>query len=428
LEIITKRGKEMSTVKDKLKLTRETALDFLRWIILAIITGFVVGGVGILFVKGLGLANAFRGAHSQIILALPLAGLLIVFLYKVCNYENDKGTNLVISTLHAESQIPFRMAPLIFISTILTHLFGGSAGREGAALQLGGSIGNQLGRWFKLNDEDTRMIVMCGMSAAFSAIFGTPLAAVIFAMEVGSIGIMHYAAFVPCMFASLVASTFAHEMGCHAEAFTITEPIDFAVVPALLIAVLGILCAIVSMIFCKTLHESGHLFRKYIKNPYLRVIVGSVMIIALTAILRTTAYSGAGVNLIEEAFLGEAPMMAFFWKIIFTAITLGVGFKGGEIVPSFCIGATFGCLFGTLVGLSPSLCAAVGMVAVFCGVTNSPITSLIIGFEMFGFDSMRFLLIGVAISYMLSGYSGLYSEQTITTSKLQLKSVNIKTH
>ncbi|MBP3462127.1 MAG: chloride channel protein, partial [Tyzzerella sp.] len=287
--------------------------------------------------------------------------------------------------------------------------------------------GNQLGRWFKLNDEDTRMIVMCGMSAAFSAIFGTPLAAVIFAMEVGSIGIMHYAAFVPCMFASLVASTFAHEMGCHAEAFTITEPVDFAIVPALLIVLLGILCAFVSMIFCKTLHESGHLFRKYIKNPYLRVVVGSVMIIALTAILRTTAYSGAGVNLIEEAFLGEAPMMAFFWKIIFTAITLGVGFKGGEIVPSFCIGATFGCLFGTLVGLSPSLCAAVGMVAVFCGVTNSPITSLIIGFEMFGFDSMRFLLIGVAISYLLSGYTGLYSEQTIMYSKFNTQMINRKT-
>lgn len=417
----------MNTLKDRLSTARATALDFLRWIILAIITGFVVGGVGILFVKGLGLANAFRGAHSQMILALPLAGLLIVFLYKVSNYENDKGTNLVISTLHAESQIPFRMAPLIFVSTILTHLFGGSAGREGAALQLGGSIGNQLGRWFKLNDEDTRMIVMCGMSAAFSAIFGTPLAAVIFAMEVGSIGIMHYAAFVPCMFASLVASTFAHEMGCHAEAFTITETVDFALVPALLIVLLGILCAFVSMIFCKTLHESGHLFRKYIPNAYIRVVVGSAMIIALTAILRTTAYNGAGVNLIEEAFLGEAPMMAFLWKIIFTAITLGVGFKGGEIVPSFCIGATFGCLFGTLVGLSPSLCAAVGMVAVFCGVTNSPITSLIIGFEMFGFDSMRFLLIGVAISYMLSGYTGLYSEQTIMYSKFNTQMVNRKT-
>ena len=418
----------MNTLKERLGAARTTALDFLRWIILAIITGFVVGGVGILFVKGLGLANAFRNAHHWLILGLPLAGLLIVFLYKISNYENDKGTNLVISTLHAESQIPFRMAPLIFVSTILTHLFGGSAGREGAALQLGGSIGNQLGRWFKLNDEDTRMIVMCGMSAAFSAIFGTPLAAVIFAMEVGSIGIMHYAAFVPCMFASLVASTFAHEMGCHAEAFTITEPIDFAIVPALLIVLLGILCAVVSMIFCKTLHESGHLFRKYIPNAYLRVVAGSAIVILLTVLLRTTAYSGAGVNLIEEAFLGEAPMMAFFWKIIFTAITLGVGFKGGEIVPSFCIGATFGCMFGTLVGISPSLCAAVGMVAVFCGVTNSPITSLIIGFEMFGFDSMRYLLIGVAISYMLSGYTGLYSEQTITTSKIKLETINIKTH
>ena len=418
----------MNTLKDRLNVARTTAVNFLRWIILAIITGFIVGGVGILFVKGLGLANAFRNAHDWMILALPLAGLLIVFLYKVSNYENDKGTNLVISTLHAESQIPFRMAPLIFVSTILTHLFGGSAGREGAALQLGGSIGNQLGRWFKLNDEDTRMIVMCGMSAAFSAIFGTPLAAVIFAMEVGSIGIMYYAAFVPCMFASLVASTFAHEMGCHAEAFTITEPIEFAVIPALLIVLLGILCAVVSMIFCKTLHESGLLFRKYIPNPYLRVIAGSAIVIVLTIILRTTAYSGAGVNLIEEAFLGEAPMMAFFWKIVFTAITLGVGFKGGEIVPSFCIGATFGCMFGTLVGLSPSLCAAVAMVAVFCGVTNSPITSLIIGFEMFGFDSMRYLLIGVAISYMLSGYTGLYSEQTITTSKVKLQTINIKTH
>ena len=417
----------MNMLKDKFKAARFAAIDFLRWIILAIITGFVVGGVGILFVKGLGLANTFRSAHSYIILALPLAGLLIVFLYKISHYENDKGTNLVISTLHGETQIPFRMAPLIFISTILTHLFGGSAGREGAALQLGGSIGNQLGRGFKLNEQDTRMLVMCGMSAAFSSIFGTPLAAVIFAMEVGSIGIMHYSAFVPCMFASLVASTFAHEMGCHAEAFTITEPVNFSLVPALLIVLLGILCALISMIFCKTLHASGHYLRKWIPNAYLRVIVGSVAIIALTAILRTSAYSGAGVNLIEEAFLGESPKAAFLWKIIFTAITLGVGFKGGEIVPSFCIGATFGCLFGSLTGLSPSLCAAVGMVSVFCGVTNSPISSLIIGFEMFGFDSMRFLLIGVAISYMLSGYTGLYSEQTIMYSKFKTQFINRKT-
>lgn len=418
----------MNILKEKLGTAREHAFDFLRWIILAAITGFVVGGVGILFVKGLGIANDFRGTHPQIILGLPLAGLALVFLYKISNYENDKGTNLIISTLHAESQIPFRMAPLIFVATITTHLFGGSAGREGAALQLGGSIGNQLGRWFHLDEDDTRLIVMCGMSAAFSAIFGTPLAAVIFAMEVASIGSMQYAAFVPCMFASLIASSFATAMGCHAESFTITEPVDFVLVPALLIALLGILCALISMIFCQTLHTSGHLFKKYLPNPYIRIVVGALAIILLTIILQTSAYSGAGVNLIEEAFAGHAPKTAFIWKILFTAITLGVGFKGGEIVPSFCIGATFGCLFGSIFGLSPSLCAAVGMVSVFCGVTNSPITSLVIGFEMFGFDSMKYLLIGVAISYMLSGYTGLYSEQTILQSKYKTQTINIKTH
>lgn len=411
----------MNTFKEKGKIIWENVYEFLRWIVLAVLTGLIVGGVGVLFVKGLGLANQFRGEYPQIILALPLAGLTIVFLYRVCNYQDDKGTNLVISTLQSKTQIPFRMAPLIFVSTILTHLFGGSAGREGAALQLGGSIGNQLGRLFRLDEDDKKLMIMCGMSAAFSAIFGTPLAAVIFAMEVSSIGIMQYAAFVPCMFSALVASSLATALGCHAEAFVISEPVEFALLPALLIGLLGILCAIISIIFCHTLHISGHLLKKYLSNPYLRVVVGSLVILGLTILLKTDAYSGAGVNLIEEAFAGEAPKMAFLWKIVFTAITLGVGFKGGEIVPSFCIGATFGCLFGTLVGLSPSLCAAVAMVSVFCGVTNSPLTSLIIGFEMFGFGSMKYLLIGVAISYMLSGYSGLYSEQTILYSKFKPK-------
>lgn len=418
----------MSILKENTKMILERTLVFLRWIILAILTGLIVGGVGTLFVKGLGLANTLRTAHPQIILALPLAGLAIVFLYRVCKYENDKGTNLVISTLHAETQIPFRMAPLIFISTIITHLFGGSAGREGAALQLGGSIGNQLGRWFKLDQEDTELIVMCGMSAAFSAIFGTPLAAVIFVMEVSSIGMMHYAAFVPGMVASLVASSFATHMGVHAEAFIITEPVDFALLPALKIVLLGICCAVISILFCQLLHTTGHTLKKHFKNPYIRILVASIAIIGLTILLQTSAYSGAGVNLIEEAFLGESPKMAFFWKMIFTAITLGAGFKGGEIVPSFTIGATFGCLFGSLLGLSPSLCAAVAMVSVFCGVTNCPISSLLIGFELFGFGSMKFLLIGVSISYMLSGYTGLYSEQKILSSKFKVQTIDIKTH
>lgn len=407
----------MNVIKHNLKIGTQNFLYFLRWFLISCITGMIIGPVGALFVRALGLVNGLRGAHPQIMLGLPLAGIAIVFLYKITNFENDKGTNLVITSSRGEDEVPFRMAPLIFISTILTHFFGGSAGREGAALQLGGSIGNQLGRLFRFSKDDRRMMVMCGMSAAFSAIFGTPLAATIFTLEVGCVGLMQYSALVPCMIASLVASSISKLLGAHAEAFTITEPVSFALIPALKIVVLGILCALVGLLFYNLLHKSGHLFKKWIPNAYLRILAGSFVILGLTWLLKTTAYSGAGVNLIEEAFEGHAPTFSFLLKMLFTLITLGVGFKGGEIVPSFTIGATFGCLFGTLFGLSPSLCAAVGMVSVFCAVTNCPLASLLIGFEMFGFDSMPFLFIGVTISYLLSGYDGLYSQQQFKTSR-----------
>lgn len=402
-------------------------IEFLRWVVIASITGLIVGAVGVAFVKTLSLATGLRAAHPRMILGLPVAGIFIVALYKICKYEDDKGTNLVISTIHAKTEIPLRMAPLIFVSTILTHTFGGSAGREGAALQLGGSIGNQLGRLFKLDENDTRTLVMCGMSAAFSSIFGTPMAAVVFAMEVNSVGIMQYAALVPCVFASLAASMFANHFGVFAEAFGTVATVDFALIPAGKIILLGILCATLSVAFCQILHTTSKLYQNYFKNAYLRIVVGAVLVIVLTAILGTSAYSGAGVNIIEEAIAGECAPEAFFWKIVFTALTLGAGFKGGEIVPSFTIGAAFGCLFGTLFGLSPSLCAAVAMISMFCGVTNSPIASMIIGFELFGFDIMKYLLIGVSISYMLSGYYGLYHEQRIVYSKFKTRYVNQET-
>lgn len=414
-------------MKDITKAVLKDLLEFFRWIIIASITGVIVGAVGVAFVKGLGFVTGYREAHPYLILALPIAGIAIVALYKLCKYENDGGTNLIISTIHAETEIPLRMAPLIFISTLLTHLFGGSAGREGAALQLGGSIGNQLGRWFKLDENDTRTIVMCGMSAAFSSIFGTPMAAVIFAMEVNSVGIMHYSAFVPCVFASLAASMFANHFGVFAENFGVVEDVAFGIAPAGKIMILGILCALLSVIFCQVLHTSHHLYKKYFKNPYIRIAIAGLLIIILTAILGTSAYSGAGVHLIEEAIAGHCPPAAFFWKIVFTALTLGAGFKGGEIVPSFTIGATFGCLFGMIFGISPSLCAAIAMISMFCGVTNSPLASMIIGFELFGFGIMKYLLIGVSISYMLSGYYSLYHEQRIVYSKFKTQFVNQKT-
>ena len=400
---------------------------FIRWGIFSAFVGLFVGSFSPLFAFCLRQVTAFRTENPWLILCLPLAGVVIVFLYGLFRYKNDKGTNMVLSSIHAEAEVPFRMAPLIFISTIITHLFGGSAGREGAALQLGGSIGQQLGKLFRFDEKDQRVVVMCGMSAAFSAIFGTPIAASIFSMEVVSVGVMYYAALVPCVFSSLVASKFATHMGIGPNVFKIRHMPLFEVVPSLKIIGLALCCAALSVVFCMALHSLGDFYRNKLKNPYIRIIVSSLVIILLTIILQTDDYMGAGVPVIQRAIQGNVEPLAFVWKIVFTALTLEAGFKGGEIVPSFFVGATFGCLFGHIVGISPSLCAAVGMMSVFCGVTNCPITSMLIAFELFGYHGVPFFLLGISVSYLMSGYYGLYHDQTIVYSKYKTEYINRKT-
>lgn len=401
---------------------------FVRWGIFSGLTGLIVGAFSTLFAECLIFVTGFREENPWMIFFLPLAGVLIVFLYGIFHYKNDQGTNMVLSTIHAETELPFRMAPLIFISTILTHLFGGSAGREGAALQLGGSIGNQLGRWFRFDEKDRRIVVMCGMSAAFSAIFGTPVAAAFFSMEVVSVGVMYYAALVPCVFASLIASKFAINMGINPDNFQLLHIPKFHLVPSMKIIILALCCALLSVVFCMVLHSLGDLYRKKLQNPYVRIIFSSVLMIGLTLLLQTDDYMGAGIPLIERAIAGQAGAAVFIWKIIFTALTLEAGFKGGEIVPSFCVGATFGCLFGHIAGLSPSLCAAAGMVSVFCGVTNCPVSSLLIAFELFGYEAVPYFMIAISVSYLMSGYYGLYHDQTIVYSKYKTEYINRKTH
>ena len=399
---------------------------FIRWGIFSAFVGLFVGAFSTLFAFCLRQVTSFRTENPWLILCLPLAGVVIVFLYGVFRYKNDKGTNMVLSSIHAEAEVPFRMAPLIFISTIITHLFGGSAGREGAALQLGGSIGQQLGKLFRFDEKDQRIVVMCGMSAAFSAIFGTPIAASIFSMEVVSVGVMYYAALVPCVFSSLVASKFANHMGIGPNVFKIRQMPLFEVVPSLKVIGLALCCAALSVVFCMALHSLGDFYRNKLKNPYIRIIVSSLGIILLTIILQTDDYMGAGVPVIQRAIQGNVEPLAFVWKIVFTALTLEAGFKGGEIVPSFFVGATFGCLFGHILGISPSLCAAVGMMSVFCGVTNCPVTSMLIAFELFGYHGVPFFLLGISVSYLMSGYYGLYHDQTIVYSKYKTEYINRK--
>ncbi len=405
---------------------RHNILLFLKWSLISILVGIVVGGFSTLFAFIMNIMTEYRQQNDYMLYFLPLGGLVTVFLYSAFKYKNDKGTNLVLSTIHAQSEIPLRMAPLIFITTIITHIFGGSAGREGAALQLGGSIGNQLGRSLKLNDADKRVVVLCGMSAAFSALFGTPMAAAIFSLEVVSVGVMYYAALVPCVFSSLIATYFAKFFGIKETDFAVVEFPELTLVNALETVLLAIICAVVSILFIIILHTTGDLFRKYLKNPYIRIFLAGSAIVLLSLLLGTRDYNGAGMDVIARAVRGEAVPYAFVMKIIFTAITIEAGFRGGEIVPSFFIGATLGCTFGSLTGFSPSVCAAVGLIALFCGVTNCPITSLLISFELFGSDGIPFFLLAVAVSYFMSGYYGLYKDQTIVYSKYRTKFLNRK--
>lgn len=400
----------------------------LKWMIFALLSGLIIGAVGTLFYYCMKNATDLRASYPWLIFLLPVGGLLIVGAYRIMHNDKDTGTNLVLSAIHSGEQIPLKMAPSIFVATVLTHLFGGSAGREGAALQLGGSIGHTLGRQLRFDEKDQHIMIMCGMSAAFSALFGTPLAAAVFSMEVVSVGIMHYSALVPCAISSLVAQGVALWFNIQPEHFTIGLIPDFSLGTAAQTALLAILCAGVSVLFCVTLHTSEHLYQKYMKNPYLRVAVGGVFVIVLTLMVGSQDYNGAGMQVIERCFENEFVPYAFLLKILFTAVTLGAGYKGGEIVPSFFIGATFGSLVGSLMGLSPALTAAIGMGAVFCGVTNCPITSLFICFELFGFEGMPYFLLSIAISYMLSGYYGLYRSQKIVYSKYKTEFINRKTH
>jgi H+/Cl- antiporter ClcA len=415
-------------IKHKIKHNLHRGVVSVKWVIFAIIVGFVVGLCGTAFYYGMTLVTLLRAQNPWLIFLLPVGGLIIVGMYHLFHDEKDTGTNLVISAIHSGDELPFRMAPLIFISTLITHLFGGSAGREGAALQMGGSIGNTLGKLFRFDEKDKHVMIMCGMSAAFSALFGTPMAAAIFSMEMISVGIMYYIALVPCVISSLVAHGIATYFGITNELFLIDDVPAFGVVSSIKISILAVLCALVSILFCVVLHQAEALYKRFFKNPYIRAVVGGVLVVLLTLLVGNQNYNGTGINIIDQCINGTVRPEAFLLKIIFTALTLGAGYKGGEIVPSFFTGAAFGCLFGNLLGFSPTLCTAVGMTSVFCGVTNCPITSLLISFELFGYDGMPYFLLSVAFSYMLSGYFGLYRSQKIVYSKYKTNYINKTTH
>lgn len=395
---------------------------FIKWLLLSGITGILCGVSGTAFHLCMEFATDVRTANSFLIYLLPVGGVVIVFLYRICGLKNDPGTNIVISSIRTEGKIPVRMAPLIFVSAFITHLFGGSAGREGAALQIGGGLSAELARLLKMSERNATLLIMCGMSGLFSALFGTPITATFFAMEVISVGVFYYTALVPCFFSAITAFGVSRLCGVQPVVYKITVP-ELNIPNIAGAMLLGACAAVISVIFCWSLHKVSALLKKKLPNDYIKIIIGGVVIVGLT-LLFGTDYNGAGMNIIADAINGTAKPEAFALKLLFTVITISCGYKGGEIVPSFFIGATFGCFFGSVIGLPPQFCAALGLTALFCGVVNCPVSSLLLSIELFGGEGIVFFAAACSVSYILSGYYGLYTGQKIMYSKLHSKYIN----
>ena len=399
----------------------------MKWIIYSVIIGVGIGTIASIFAHVITWATEFRTANPWMIFGLPIGGLMIVYLYEVTGQAKNSGTNMVLLVVRSgEEAVPGRIAPLILISTAITHLFGGSSGREGAALQFGASLGGWFGRVMHLSESDKKIVMLAGMSAAFAALFGTPMAAAIFPMEVISVGVMYYAALVPCMFSAFIAE----QVSLLFNVRTLTAPYLVENVPTfyssagLMIILLAIALAFAGAMFCVFLHWFEEHLKQWFPNPYIRVMAGGCAVIVLYLLVGTDAYLGLGGNVIAGSFDKPAGLEMFLLKIIFTCLTLCAGFKGGEIVPSLFIGATLGSALSVFLELPTDICAACGMVGVFCAVTNSPISSLLIAFELFGFAGMPFFCIVISVSYLLSGYQSLYKEQKIMYSKTENKYID----
>ena len=392
---------------------------FAVWVLMAAAVGAVCGVVGGAFAIVVEEATHLRQHVSWLPWLMPAAGLLIAGLYWLLKLPLSIGTDEIIKTVRTQEGVSLKMAPAIFISTALTHLTGGSAGREGAALQLGGSIGVAMSRLMKPLGDNRRVFQLCGMAALFSALFGTPLAATIFVIEIIDIGKINHRALLPCLISALTAKLVAIAIGAPAEVFPLASGLAQTNGLTLLQAAgVGLCCGVMAVIFCNVMHLSGRYMRKAIPNDFLRIAFGGATVALVTMALGLQAYQGSGMHTIVEALQGHAAPEAFLLKIVFTALTLSVGFKGGEIVPSFFIGATLGCVVAPLIGFDPALGAGIGIIAMFCGETNGALASMVLSVELFGAEYLPLFGIACAVSYALSGHVSLYHSQGFVEPKM----------
>lgn len=391
----------------------------IKWLVIASVIGFLAGSASAFFLVSLDWVTNYREANSWIITLLPLAGLLIGWTYYKYGASVSKGNNQLLEEFYQPKEtIPLRMAPLVLFGTLATHLFGGSAGREGTAVQMGGAIADQFSKWFTLTNEDRKILITIGVAAGFSSVFGTPLAGAVFALEWLIVGRIRYEAILPAFIGAYVADFACAEFWqVHHTQYAITEVPAISMVNLFWLIPAGILFGLAGRLFAKACHLWGDLFQKYISYPPLRPVIGGVLVALIVWASGTTKYIGLGVPTIVDAFEQTLPWYDSLAKIFMTSLTLGAGFKGGEVTPLFFTGATLGNALSMLIPLPMSLLAGVGFVAVFAGATNTPLACTLMGLELFGTEAGIFIGIGCVLAYLFSGHAGIYNSQIIGSPK-----------
>lgn len=418
-ESVISSAQPMTSILLLQRLRQQYSFFFIvKWLFISLLVGAMAGSASAFFLIALQRVTDWRIAHPWIIWCLPAGGVMVAALYYFFGQDVVRGNNQLLEAIERPKNIiPLKMAPLVLLGTLITHLFGGSAGREGTAVQMGGAIADQFTRLLRLSRRDRRLLIVCGISAGFASVFGTPLAGAVFALEVLVIGRLSYEAIIPSLLSALVADYVCTLWPVQHTHYHIDLVPGFTIPHLVYAMAAGILFGLTSRVFSMGMDRCNAWYKKQVANPLLRCFAGGIVVLLLLQLAGTETYAGLGVPVIVKAFSVQQAGYVFAIKLLLTVLTLSCGFKGGEVTPLFFIGATLGSALSAVLPLPVGLLAGMGFVAVFAGAANTPIACMLMGIELFGAESGVYIAIACFTAYIFSGHTGIYRSQTVGSPK-----------